>query len=155
MSYYKHVLQPDETVKVIGRLHWTLFLPAIQVALVAVALLAVASRLSRGPSDWHFARIPAGVAGVLALGMFMVRLIQRHTTEIVVTDRRVIFKRGLFSRHTVEMNVSKIETVDVEQNFWARILGHGTLMIHGTGSGFEPLRGVSDPLTIRNAIVAG
>jgi uncharacterized membrane protein YdbT with pleckstrin-like domain len=73
----------------------------------------------------------------------------------VVTDRRVIFKRGLLSRHTVEMNVGKIETVDVEQGLAGRIWGYGTLLIRGTGAGFEPLVGVGSPLRIRNAIVAG
>jgi hypothetical protein len=59
------------------------------------------------------------------------------------------------SRHTVEMNVSKIETVDVEQGLAARIWDYGTVLIRGTGSGFEPLIGVGAPLSIRNAIVAG
>ena len=72
-----------------------------------------------------------------------------------MTDRRVIFKRGLFARHTVEMNVSKIETVDVEQGIGGRIWNYGTLMIRGTGAGFEPLEGVGSPISIRNAIVAG
>jgi hypothetical protein len=53
------------------------------------------------------------------------------------------------------MNVSKIETVDVEQGLGARMLGYGTVLIRGTGSGIEPLRKVGDPLAIRNAIVAG
>jgi len=72
-----------------------------------------------------------------------------------VTDRRVIFKRGILSRHTVEMNVSKIETVDVEQGLGARMLGYGTVLIRGTGVGLEPLVGVGSPLLIRNAIVVG
>ena len=72
--------------------------------------------------------------------------IRRRATEIVVTDRRVIFKRGLLGRHTVEMNVSKIETVDVEQGIGGRIWGYGTVLIRGTGSSFEPLVGVGSPL---------
>jgi uncharacterized membrane protein YdbT with pleckstrin-like domain len=81
--------------------------------------------------------------------------VRRRATEIVVTDRRVIFKRGLVSRHTVEMNVGKIETVDVEQGLGGRLWGYGTVMIHGTGSGFEPLVGIGEPIQIRNSIVAG
>jgi len=96
----------------------------------------------------------AGVVGLLGLLLLLSAWLRRRATEIVVTDRRVIFKRGLLSRHTVEMNVSKIETVDVEQGLSGRIWDYGTLLIRGTGSGFEPLEGVGSPLTIRNAIVA-
>jgi uncharacterized membrane protein YdbT with pleckstrin-like domain len=99
--------------------------------------------------------LAAGGVCVLGLLLLLGESIRRHATEIVVTDRRVIFKRGLLSRHTVEMNVSKIETVDVEQGLAGRIWGYGTLLIRGTGSGFEPLVGVGSPIQIRNAIVVG
>ena len=153
MAYYTKVLQPDETVKIIGRLHWSIYGRAVLVLAVAVALLVLSSRLT--DPDWQrYALMAAGVVGLLGLLLLLSAWLRRRATEIVVTDRRVIFKRGLLSRHTVEMNVSKIETVDVEQGLSGRIWDYGTLLIRGTGSGFEPLEGVGSPLTIRNAIVA-
>ena len=107
------------------------------------------------PTWQRYALLAGGAVGVLGLLLLLGAWIRRRATEIVVTDRRVIFKRGLLARHTVEMNVSKIETVDVEQGLAGRIWGYGTLLIRGTGSGFEPLVGVGSPLRIRNAIVAG
>jgi membrane protein YdbS with pleckstrin-like domain len=154
MPYYTKVLQPDETVKVVGRLHWSIYSRALVVLAVAVALLVLSERIS--DLDWqHYALMAAGVIGLLGILLLVGAWIRRRATEIVVTDRRVIFKRGLLSRHTVEMNVSKIETVDVEQGLSGRIWGYGTLMIRGTGAGFEPLEGVGSPIRIRNAIVAG
>ena len=38
MAYYTKVLQPDETVKVIGRLHWWIYGRGVVVLLIAVAL---------------------------------------------------------------------------------------------------------------------
>jgi membrane protein YdbS with pleckstrin-like domain len=153
MAYYTKVLQPDETVKIIGRLHWSIYGRAVLVLAVAVALLVLSARLT--DPDWqHYALMAAAVVGLLGLLLLLSAWLRRRATEIVVTDRRVIFKRGLLSRHTVEMNVSKIETVDVEQGLSGRIWDYGTLLIRGTGSGFEPLEGVGSPLTIRNAIVA-
>jgi uncharacterized membrane protein YdbT with pleckstrin-like domain len=78
-----------------------------------------------------------------------------QSTEIAVTDRRVMYKRGLISRRTVEMNVSKIETVDVEQGPLARMLNYGDVIIRGTGGTFEPLRTVAAPVSLRNAILVG
>jgi uncharacterized membrane protein YdbT with pleckstrin-like domain len=154
MPYYTKVLQPDETVKVVGRLHWSIYGRAFVVLAVAALFLVLSYRLS-DPDRQHYALIAAGAAGVLGLLLLLAASVRRHATEIVVTDRRVIFKRGLLSRHTVEMNVSKIETVDVEQGLSGRIWNYGTLLIRGTGSGFEPLAGVGAPILIRNAIVAG
>jgi uncharacterized membrane protein YdbT with pleckstrin-like domain len=154
MPYYTKVLQSDETVKAVGRLHWSIYGRALVVLAIAIALLVASDRLA--DPDWqHYAQVTAGVIALLGLLLALVAWIRRHATEIVVTDRRVIFKRGLLARHTVEMNVSKIETVDVEQGLSGRIWGYGTLLIRGTGAGFEPLVGVGSPLRIRNAIVVG
>jgi membrane protein YdbS with pleckstrin-like domain len=154
MPYYTKVLQPDERVLVVGRLHWSIYTHAVLIMALAVAV-AIGAFWIPEPTGQSIVWI--GAAGLLALGLlaFLAAAIRRRATEIVVTDRRVIYKRGILSRHTVEMNVSKIETVDVEQGLGARMLGYGTVLIRGTGSGIEPLRKVGDPLAIRNAIVAG
>ncbi len=154
MPYYTKVLQPDEKVVVVGQLHWSIYLRALLVLLIAAGVLAWSLWLP-DPEWQRYALIAGGVVAAFGLLLLLGALIRRRATEIVVTDRRVIFKRGLLSRHTVEMNVSKIETVDVEQGLAGRIWGYGTLMIRGTGSGFEPLVGVGSPLEIRNAIIAG
>ena len=155
MAYYTKVLQPDETVKVVGRLHWSIYIRGVVVLAVAAALLVGSLWLPDDPDWQRYAQWAAGVVGVLGLLLLLGAWIRRRSTEIVVTDLRVIYKRGVLSRHTVEMNVSKIETVDVEQGLSGRIWGYGTVVIRGTGSGFEPLVGVGSPLAIRNAIVVG
>ena len=154
MAYYTKVLQPDEQVKVIGRLHWSIYLRGFIVLIAAIALLVLSQRLPDADGQ-RIALLAAAAIGALALLLLLGAWIRRRATEIVVTDRRVIFKRGLISRHTVEMNITKIETVDVEQSLAGRIWDYGTVLIRGTGIGFEPLIGVGAPLSIRNAIVVG
>jgi len=154
MAYYTKVLQPDEVVKIVARLHWAIYLRAILVLAASAALLLEADKLP-DPIWQRYARLAGEAIGVLGILILLGAWIRRRATEIVVTDRRVIYKRGLLARHTVEMNISKIETVDVEQGLGGRIWGYGTVLIRGTGSGFEPLVGVGSPLRLRNAIVAG
>ena len=60
-------------------------------------------------------------------------LIQSSTDEFVVTSRRIIIKRGLISHYTLEMNVSRIETVNVRQSIIGRIFNYGCITIIGTG----------------------
>lgn len=154
MPYYTQVLQPDEQVRVVGRLHWSIYLRGLAVLVIALAVAAGSAWLT--DPNWQRVALWASAAlGLLGLLLLSGAWLRRHATEIVVTDRRVIFKRGLLSRHTVEMNVGKIETVDVEQGLGGRLSNYGTVLIHGTGSGFEPLVGIGAPIQIRNAIVAG
>jgi uncharacterized membrane protein YdbT with pleckstrin-like domain len=154
MAYYTKVLQPDERVLVVGRLHWSIYIHAVLILALAVAL-AIGAFWVPDPNGQRVVWLAAVVVALVGLLALLSAAIRRHATEIVVTDRRVIFKRGILARYTVEMNVSKIETVDVDQGFGARLMGYGTVLIRGTGSGIEPLRRIGNPLAIRNAIVAG
>ncbi|MBN8872000.1 MAG: PH domain-containing protein [Rhodospirillales bacterium] len=154
MAYYTRVLQPDEQVRVVGRLHWMVYVPSWLILIVAAGVL-IGSFWVQDTQMQAWVQIGAGIIAVIGLLWMLGIAFRRHGTEIVVTDRRVIYKRGIVSRYTAEMNVSKIETVDVIQGFWARMLNYGTVVIRGTGSGFEPLVGVGDPLALRNAITVG
>lgn len=154
MAYYTKVLQPGETVRVVGRLHWLIFGRAILLFIVA-AVLAGATLWVSDPAWQYNVLIVAAVVAVLALVVFIIEWIRRRATEIVVTNHRVIYKRGLISRHTVEMNISKVETVDVEQDILGRLLNYGTVMVRGTGENLEPLRHIDAPLALRNAITVG
>ena len=91
---------------------------------------------------------------VLAVLSFVHGWFQRWITEIAVTDRRVIYKRGFINRHTIEMNMDKVATVDVDQSVLGRLLNYGTVTVQGTGMSFEPLRRIEAPLALRNAIIA-
>jgi uncharacterized membrane protein YdbT with pleckstrin-like domain len=71
-----------------------------------------------------------------------------------VTDHRVIYKRGIVGRYTIEMARSKVESVDVVQSFLGRVFNFGTILVRGTGGTLEPFRDVEDPLRLRSAIIA-
>src|SRR4051812_14082882 len=79
---------------------------------------------------------------------------RRSITELSVTNHRVIYKSGFIRRHTVEMNMDKVETVNVDQSILGRILGYGTIHVLGTGQGIEGLSHIASPLALRNAITA-
>ena len=97
----------------------------------------------------------AAFSALFGLASGVPALIRRACTELAVTDRRVIYKSGLLARHTLEMNRSKVESVDVDQSLLGRLLGFGTITVRGTGGSLEPIRLISDPLTFRSHITAG
>jgi hypothetical protein len=154
MAYYKKVLQTDETVKYLGGLHWIVYGYAILFGLCAVAA-AIWFLGATTDQQKPFALAAVGIAGLLGLIYFVRAWFTRLGTEIVVTDKRIIHKKGWIGRYTEEMNITKVETVDVEQSITGRVFGYGTVLIRGVGSSGEPLTRVSSPLALRNSIMVG
>ena len=88
------------------------------------------------------------------LGLFTLLLgpaIIRWSSEFVITNRRIIIKTGFIARRTFEMNLSKIESVNVDQSFMGRIFGYGSMTIIGTGGTREAFRNIRKPLEFRKA----
>lgn len=153
MSYIQKVLQPGETLIYRTRLHWLIYIRAIILAGFAIAAVAVGYYAG---VDFHDAGlIVGGIFLLLAVIFGLLGAIRRSTTELAVTDHRVIFKRGLVGRYTIEMARSKVESVDVVQSIGGRIFNYGTILVRGTGGSLEPFPNIEDPLRLRSAITAG
>lgn len=152
MSYVRRVLEPGEAVLYATTVHWLVYGPAIFMLIIAIACFAAAG--GTGDSARGVLLIAAAIFLLLALLSWLPAALRRASTELVVTDRRVIYKSGLFSRHTIEMNRTKVESVDVDQSIAGRLLGYGTVTVHGTGGTLEPIRSVARPLTFRSHITA-
>jgi uncharacterized membrane protein YdbT with pleckstrin-like domain len=147
MAYVDEILQPGETVRVVGKLHWIAYTGA---AIYGVFTLLLAYFSPRFPGAHVFILL----AALVTVGEFLRALIQSLTTEIAVTDRRVVYKSGLIGRLTAEMNMSEVETVNVQQTVLGRLLGFGTIQVRGTGEGLAPLARIASPLQVRKAIAA-
>lgn len=83
------------------------------------------------------------------LTLFIAPLIELLTSEFVITNKRVIVKVGFISRRTVELNLAKVESINVDQSIGGRIFGYGTVNIIGTGGTKEPFANISAPLDFR------
>ena len=95
------------------------------------------------------------IFGVLFAGTFAFAWFVRWITEFAITDRRVIHKRGFIWRITAEMNMDKVETVDVGQSILGRLLDYGMIHVRGTGSGEGIIvKRIASPVALRNAITA-
>jgi len=151
MSYTKSVLQQDEQIVMMGRLHWIIYHRAIWYLIVGVILLLLEYKYS---DEEAVLVATAAVFGALTLISAIHAWFIRWITEVAVTDKRIIYKRGFINRHTLEMNMDKVATVDVEQSILGRLLNYGTIYVRGTGLGIEPLRRIERPIELRNAIVA-
>jgi uncharacterized membrane protein YdbT with pleckstrin-like domain len=156
MSYVQHVLQPGETIRHQTKLHWMVYVPGLLLLIVAGAVFWFAPS---NDSGWgldlgSFVRVVGLIVlGAAAVAMFM-GWFKQWTTEIAITDRRIILKRGFIRRNTIEMHLDKVESVDVDQSILGRILNYGDLTVRGVGIGLEPLKGIDNPIEFRNHVTA-
>ena len=152
ISYVDSVLADGE--KIVHRAaisHWRYLFHYLAGALF---LLGGLIGFAAAPGGGSAAQIGAAVAMGIGLLFVVVAMIGRLTTELVLTDRRIITKRGFISRDTVEMNLGKVESVRVEQGLLGRILNYGDVTVVGTGSSLEPLHGIANPLALRKQLGA-
>ena len=154
VSYVRSVLQPNEKILVTGRLHWIVYMRAILLLIVGTTLVALENNLINGDARTYLIYSTVAVFAVAIAISFVHAWFIRWITEFAVTDRRVIYKCGFISRHTVEMNMDKIKSVDVDQSLLGRLLNYGTIHVLGTGEGIESLGRIAAPLALRNAITA-
>lgn len=89
----------------------------------------------------------------LGLIFWVVAYIRYKTTELAFSNKRVIAKFGFISRQTIELNISKVESIQVNQGILGRIFNYGTLVISGAGNPQAPIPGISDPMSFRRAFM--
>ena len=148
MSYVQSVLQPGERVRHISSIHWIVYWPGVVIALLAVVAYWLSDTRFL-PGIWRYASYALALVAVVLL---IQQWFQWWVTEIAVTDRRVIYKKGLVRRQTNEMNMDKVESVQIDQSILGRMLDYGDVKILGTGEGFETLRTIASPIELRNSI---
>lgn len=147
MDYVDSILEPGERVIRVAQPHWVAFIPpAIMMGgSFGVSIIALLANSHSFALWWVL---------VVIFGVGAVHYLVLRATEFVITNRRVIMKTGFITRHTSEMNASKIESVDVSQSVLGRLMNFGTIQVHGTGSDITPFRLVADPLSFRRAILS-
>ena len=89
----------------------------------------------------------------LGLIFWVIAYIKFKTTELAITNKRVIAKFGFISRKTIEINIQKIESIQVDQSVIGRIFNYGTLIVSGAGNPQAPIPGISNPMAFRQAFV--
>jgi uncharacterized membrane protein YdbT with pleckstrin-like domain len=150
--YIDDILQPGEKVLYSTNAHWIVYQWAI-LAWVAV-LVSLGAAVSLPPLA--VLGLPAAAVIAVVAVYFTIRgWFHRLATETDVTDRRVVHKTGFINRHTFEIALDKIASVDVDQSIPGRLLNFGDVKIVGVGGdSTKTIETIASPLAFRNAITA-
>jgi uncharacterized membrane protein YdbT with pleckstrin-like domain len=174
MGYVEQSLSSGEQIILKARLHWGMFLnPVLGILAAGLFLLlsavpflipyqSIAGLAGMQLSEYDYSMlqplvvITCGGCGLLWMLLTGVNLLSRiatfFSTEFAVTNKRVIGKSGLLRRRSLEVMLSKIESVSVDEPFWGRILNFGTVTVRGSGGTVQPFPFISDAMNLRMQI---
>jgi uncharacterized membrane protein YdbT with pleckstrin-like domain len=125
----------------------------------------VESSLTSGEEILYTARLSLWTMAIhIALGVLLAVVlvglvilmnvaVKYRSTEVAVTNKRVIMKRGFISRTTIEIALPKVESVQVAQSIWGRMFDFGSITISGAGNPQEAIHGIATPMAFRKAVL--
>lgn len=170
MLYVQQSLGPNEELIYVGHYHWMHDVKAafniVWGALMAVMIIwggiLIYQKTGKFPAGISFEegvqhlhigfKIAAFAAFVMGLLSFSRMIVDKNTTEMAITNLRVVYKRGMVARHVGEIAVDRIEGVVVLQSLMGRMFDYGRLAIRGMGVGEVVLPPISGPIAFRQAI---
>jgi uncharacterized membrane protein YdbT with pleckstrin-like domain len=157
MGYVQQNLNPGERILYATHLHWIVLLRSILIDTVSsVAGLALLVWALAGKHTARGEEQAAGIAGLLLILfgciVFAIAYVRRNATEMAVTNKRIIIKVGFLTKRTIELFLAKVESIEVEQSLFGRMMGYGSITVRGTGGTNEPFPHVANPLEFRRQV---
>lgn len=132
----------DSNVIYFTRLHWIIFFGPILGLVLASALYVYIVQL----------RQISLLLIVFALLWILMTWVTYYFSSITIKRKQVILRTGIIVRQTVDIPLSKIETIDIRQSILGSILRYGALVITGTGGTRHLINFLHHPLTCRRYI---
>jgi uncharacterized membrane protein YdbT with pleckstrin-like domain len=151
MSYIEKNLSAGETLRYKTGCHWIVLLwplvGGLILGLAGLAMLANGWLAARQGVSYPGVIVVGALACLTAVALLAGGIIRRIATEVVVSNKRVLIKTGLFSRRSIEVLLTRVESVGMKQTLAGRILGYGTVVVNGIGGTreeFERIRHVDE-----------
>ena len=156
MGYLEQNLVPGETVLYKTNLHWIVMIGPLLAGLL-LGGTGVALIVARYENNLEAAPSTALTIGGLALlpvaaVLVVVGLIRKNATEVAVSNKRVLIKTGVAARKSIEVLLTKVESIGVEEPLLGRMLGYGSVVVRGTGGTFETFSRIAHPNEFRRQV---
>jgi hypothetical protein len=153
-GYIHRNLIPGEVVTGTAVLHWAIYLQIVYAAIIGLIVDCFFYSVFSGEvNSWgafmvFLILVEIVVVGVSAPGPFL----NKKTAEFAVTNKRVLMKCGFIKRRSVEIMLTQVESIMVNQGILGRILDFGTIIVGGTGGTQDPFHNIAAPLEFRQKI---
>jgi uncharacterized membrane protein YdbT with pleckstrin-like domain len=145
----QHLLNGERPISGV-RQSWSVLLPAVFTALVAVIVIALVAHFLPssilGHKTGSVASAAVAIVVVLALGVVGIQTLQWRMATYTLTNHRIIVARGIVSRVTESIALDRIQDTRVRRSLGQRIIGCGDIEIESAGrDGIELLHRIPKP----------
>jgi uncharacterized membrane protein YdbT with pleckstrin-like domain len=156
VGYIENNLVPGETVLYKTRLHWIVLVGPLLVGVLLGTIGAVF-----GVGGYEASSKGNSYGGMIIVGLFLLLgavllvgsgLVRKSSTEVAVSNKRVLIKTGFFARKSIEVLLGKVESIGVDESALGRMLGYGSVTIRGTGGTFEAFSRIARPNEFRREV---
>ncbi len=158
MGYIEKNLLPGEALVYRTGCHCVvMFWPlvgGIVLGFIGFAFFVSGWLATRHGGSYQGAMVVGGIGLVVAVILIGDGIVRRVATEIGVSNRRVLIKKGLFSERSIEVLLPKVESIGVTQSMLGRMLGYGSVIVRGTGGTFETFDKIRRPSEFRRQVQA-
>jgi uncharacterized membrane protein YdbT with pleckstrin-like domain len=150
MGYLESSLSEGEIARCVAHRRWISYLTRTLVLALGIWLFSVGVSMPKDEGAF-----PGSIGLVLALLGLLglpIACLQNRSKELAITNQKVMGKWGVIVRRTIEQNLEKVDSVQVNQGIFGRILNYGTIYVHGSGLSTTPIKQIADPLEFRRQL---
>ena len=142
MGYPDNLLATDEVVVLHRHPHWKRLVLPVLALLAGTALAsfaaAVVSRTGWDATTRTVLWVVIAALWLLAVGWLTLRpFLAWLTVHFVITDRRVMYRHGMFTRAGIDIPLARINSVEFRHSLPDRMVRTGTLIIESAAQ--DPL----------------
>ena len=144
MSYIEKNLMENEQIVYEARQHWVIYCKPALLVLIAIGLFVIPTKDMALVMQVAMSLVLLAVAGIWALNIYGGR-------KYVLTNRRLILKRGIVRRKSTDLILRRCEGVSISQSIVGRMLNYGLVEV-STGEVVNSFRYIEEPVRFSTLI---
>ena len=166
VGYIEESLSADEEVLYMAEFHWSYTLSAVIWLFVFTGIAAgikiggieliqkvpFLQSVAEGVDLNLVLNVLAILFAFIGISQYLTKMAVKYSTELGVTSQRLVYKKGLFARHAESVKLDHIESTNVFQTIFGRLLGYGVINVRGSGIGEITSVPIAKPLEFRRAL---
>lgn len=126
----------------------------VEKSLLSGEKIKAAAAISWLSQFWYFFfSLLTWMTIVFPIILILLAIINVVTTELAVTNKKVIGKTGFISRTSIDLPLSKLESINIHQDILGRVFRYGTVSIHGVGGSNVKIPYIKHPLDFRRVVM--
>lgn len=129
MAYIERELTEGERLVLMGRVSWWTIVPRTVLAIAVLVVAAVVAGMLGFLGDTVFWLVALPLTLLAWLALTVRQIMRVLSTEIAITDQRVMSKAGVFRTEVKTTPLDKVNNVNVSQSFFGNMLDYGDIEV--------------------------